>query len=253
VVIVDRSETTRQKLIDTAELLFADRGFDAVSLREIGVAAGQRFTSSAQYHFGSKEGLIAAIVEARIPAIDARRHEMLDEIESGGYSDNLRRVVEVLVVPPAERAASDGGRYVRFMARLYLQGQDSALEQVDPSFNTGTVRAIELIERVLPDLPIEICRQRIVLGVIMVVHALASRDALTKHGSAIAADPAELLVNNLIDSYVGILTAPVVSAAPLLGARSTGTRTRSPSLREVVTGRTDKSRSRARSGQRARS
>ncbi len=55
----------REQMILAAERLIAERGIDAVSLREIGATAGQRNNSAAQYHFGTKEGLVAAIYEYR--------------------------------------------------------------------------------------------------------------------------------------------------------------------------------------------
>ena len=66
----------------TAEELFATRGIDAVSVRDITEAADAN-TASINYHFGSKRGLIDAIVERRAEALGRRRVELLDELEGG--------------------------------------------------------------------------------------------------------------------------------------------------------------------------
>src|SRR5689334_23357020 len=96
----------RLRLITAGEQLFAERGIGAVSLREVGTAAGQRNNSAVQYHFGSKLGLIEAILELRMATIDARRQAMLAELDAAdgadGRGDDLRALVEALVRPLAE-------------------------------------------------------------------------------------------------------------------------------------------------------
>ena len=52
----------RRSLVAAGERLFAERGIRAVSLREINKAAGQRNSSALHYHFGSREGLLRALL-----------------------------------------------------------------------------------------------------------------------------------------------------------------------------------------------
>ena len=56
-------EHTRQQLILAAEKLFAESGIDSVSLRQINLEAGQKNSSAAHYHFGSKDALILSIYQ----------------------------------------------------------------------------------------------------------------------------------------------------------------------------------------------
>ena len=56
----------RTRLLDSAERLFAERGVDGPSLRDINTAAGQRNASGVQYHFGGRAGLLA---DARVCVI----------------------------------------------------------------------------------------------------------------------------------------------------------------------------------------
>src|SRR5439155_5960126 len=79
-----------EQMILAAERLFAERGIGAVSLREIGSAAGQRNNGAAQYHFGTKRGLVDAIVEYRMQPINERRVALLAEIDAAGRGSELR-------------------------------------------------------------------------------------------------------------------------------------------------------------------
>ena len=65
--------STKEQIVLAAERLFAARGYEGVSLREIGAAAGSGNNSAVQYHFGSKGQLVVAIFENRLPYIDDRR------------------------------------------------------------------------------------------------------------------------------------------------------------------------------------
>ncbi|MBA3908121.1 MAG: helix-turn-helix transcriptional regulator, partial [Pseudonocardiales bacterium] len=73
---------TRDKLLSAAEQLFAERGVDAVSLREITRAAGARNVIAVQYHFEDRAGVLTAILAKHLPDVDARRHALLDGIEA---------------------------------------------------------------------------------------------------------------------------------------------------------------------------
>ena len=71
-----------ESLIAAAERLFAARGIDGVSLREINREAQQRNTTSLQYHFGDREGLLRAIMAKHGKEVDARRNALLDQYEA---------------------------------------------------------------------------------------------------------------------------------------------------------------------------
>jgi AcrR family transcriptional regulator len=64
---------TRARLLDAAERLFATRGVDGASTREITEAAGQRNTSAVTYHFGSRAGMLSAILARHDASLDRQR------------------------------------------------------------------------------------------------------------------------------------------------------------------------------------
>ena len=108
-MVTRAADTTRARLIEAAETLFAARGIDAVSLREINRASGAKNAIAVQYHFEDRAGVVRAILEKHMPAVDARRHAMLDHYEAEGRND-LRFLAAALVRPLAAKLADpDGG------------------------------------------------------------------------------------------------------------------------------------------------
>ncbi|TDB94234.1 TetR/AcrR family transcriptional regulator [Actinomadura sp. 7K534] len=99
---------TRERLLDAAERLYAARGVDAVSLREILQEAGARNATAVQYHFGDRAGIVRAILARHAPEVEARRHALLDVYEDG--EQGVRPLAGALVRPLAARLADESGR-----------------------------------------------------------------------------------------------------------------------------------------------
>jgi AcrR family transcriptional regulator len=133
----------------TAEQQFAQRGIDAVSIRDITTAAKVN-TASIHYHFGSKRELIAAIIETRSAEVLGRRAEFLDEIEEAGIP-TLRELATAMVRPAAEKLADKRGRsYIGFMAAV---GSHPVYSQmVTDITDKHTIRQVRMLEQLTPDL-----------------------------------------------------------------------------------------------------
>jgi AcrR family transcriptional regulator len=104
------ADDTRARLIRAAERLFADRGIDAVSLREINRAAGAKNAMAVQYHLEDRAGVVKAILDKHTPDVEARRHAMLDQYEAENRPE-IRFLAAALVRPLAAKLSDpDGGR-----------------------------------------------------------------------------------------------------------------------------------------------
>src|SRR3954468_10788434 len=99
-----RAAATRRRLLDAAEELFAVRGIDSVSLREIALATDQRNNGVAQYHFGDKAGLVRAVFERRAAAVTAARLARLDQLVADDRS-SVHDLVRGFIEPLAEQVA----------------------------------------------------------------------------------------------------------------------------------------------------
>ncbi|MET0325121.1 MAG: helix-turn-helix domain-containing protein [Ilumatobacteraceae bacterium] len=120
-------------LIAAAERLFAARGIDGVSLREINREAQQRNTTSLQYHFGDREGLLRAILAKHGREIDARRNALLDQYDANRTPD-IRVLASAFILPlVAKLHDPDGGRaYLRIAAEL-VNRSNRRIEPTEPS------------------------------------------------------------------------------------------------------------------------
>ena len=117
---------TRERLLDAAEALFAEHGFDGASLRAITTRAGTNL-AAANYHFRSKEALLDAVIDRRIGPVNAQRLERLDALaaleETAGRAVELEDLLEAFV-GPALRLASDprgGETFMRLMGRMHAE------------------------------------------------------------------------------------------------------------------------------------
>ena len=207
---------SRDRLILTAERLFAERGIDGVSLRELNLAAGQKNVSGLQYHFGTKADLLAAVFGHRVPEIEARRQAMLAEMKAAGGMSDLRQVLGAMVIPFAEQL--DSGRneraYVRFVAQLYSH---PSIREFDLS-SDGYRQAYGAAQRLLSaEFPAKLVKQRLGLQVGHFVHALADLEGrVVRQGRPVTPKRIQLFVNDLLNTAIGALTAPVSPATTVL-------------------------------------
>lgn len=114
--------STKQKLMLTAERLFAEHGIQATSMRGISAAAGQKNNSALQYHFGGKQRLLRAIVGMRQEPINRDRELRVIELERKGLGDDLHTLLAAMIDPFMQYIAvtSEARHYLGFISHYYL-------------------------------------------------------------------------------------------------------------------------------------
>ena len=145
---------------------------EGVTTRQITEAAEQRNTSAVSYHFGSRDGLLRAILARRGGPVDEERGRLLT---GAGADPTLDDLVRSLVVPYAALLDDPGGRaYLRIVAQL--RGRFSAWREASDASTTQHLAAI--LERVeaIPDAPPAVRRER-VLGLIMLLTGMVAERA----------------------------------------------------------------------------
>src|SRR6059036_3181340 len=93
-------QETRARILDAAERLFAEHGYDGASLRDITAQAGVNL-AAVNYHFRTKESLIQAVFARRLAPVNQRRLALLDacEASAAGGRLQLEEVVRALISP----------------------------------------------------------------------------------------------------------------------------------------------------------
>lgn len=142
----------RDKLLDTAERLFAKRGCEAVSLREINTAAGVS-QGVLHYQFGGRDGLIEALLARRFPALHARRQVLLEALRQGSDPPGVEELVKVIIYPLAELVLERGRlgqRFLRLLAHLSMERSPQLQRYLAAQQGEFTREVIDLLEQALP-------------------------------------------------------------------------------------------------------
>lgn len=230
-------ESTKERLLRTAEELFAEYGIEAVSPRQIALAAGQHNQSAIRYHFGTKEALIETLLTRRIAEINARRDAMVQTLEREDRLADVRSLVNAVAVPLAEKVqlTPEGTFYVRFLAHLFADRKRRDMLIARGAEAALLRRLYAMMRRLVPPLPDLIWNERLRLMVGGIIQALADRERLRVAGDPTwCALPESAFVGNLIDVGVAILTTPPSPAT--LGEMEPNDRTQRKEKADVARG-----------------
>jgi AcrR family transcriptional regulator len=210
-VAVDAS-ATRAKLIAAGEKLFATHGIYGAQMRDIVRAAGQANDSAVHYHFGSRQGLLTAICETHLEAMEPERVRRLAAQDT---TVGLEPVIADMIEPTAERLHTQAGRYfLRITAQLAghagVRGTSGPHPVVSPALRAQLQQLRRICAESVPD---PVADERVAITIGTLTSALADRAvAMDDHHLAFALDePA--FVANLRAMLVAALRAPVPAAA----------------------------------------
>lgn len=205
---MDPPASTRDRLLDAATRLFAEKGVDNVSIAEIVRAAGQRNVSAVHYHFGRRDQVLQAVLARHIPVLAASRRQLLEQAVSRPRSD-ARSAAEAIVRPVTE-LAQRGWR-----ERAYLRiGSDltAAMDRVSPAVQallaqTAGHAAWDLFQDRCDGIPPDLWQVRRELCIVFVGRAAADRARAMEVGAEADILSGDRFVANLVDMVIGAMTA----------------------------------------------
>ncbi|MGE5488721.1 MAG: TetR/AcrR family transcriptional regulator [bacterium] len=147
---------TKDRILDAAEELFAERGFRETSLRHITSRARVNL-AAVNYHFKSKDALIQAVLARRIGPINEARLAMLDrfEAEARGGPVPLEKVLRALIEPLVKDGKAVPPSFKRLFGRAYGEPGELFTEIVKHHFGPARERFAAALRRALPDEPAE--------------------------------------------------------------------------------------------------
>ena len=205
---------TRQRLLDAAERLFAERGFEATSLRNI-TAKAHANLAAVNYHFGSKLKLVQEVIGRRLGPLNRERIRLLDEVESlaQGAAVPLEDILNAFIAPMM-RLCRDNPRFVRLAGRVHSDPKKDLQLFFLSQFEEIIVRFRLALTRTLPDVPVPefFWRMHFLIGAI--IHTWTNHLYLQKISGGLCSlsDETEL-VERLVAHGAATLRAPIIASA----------------------------------------
>lgn len=203
-----RAIDTRDRLMRAMEKLSAQKGAENVTVKALIEEAGQKNESVLQYHFSSKEGLIAVIHKARFTQTQAKRREMLTESLARNASLSVRDLCHLLVDPTFQLCKSDPGhrQWANAWGAKNAAVESPGLEEetIDDGNSLQIIR--KLLKASLPHLDDSMFENRY-LNIVRFCNLSMSNQTREKGG--FSGKKADLFLSNLVDLLVGMFMAEV--------------------------------------------
>ncbi|MEJ7935873.1 helix-turn-helix domain-containing protein [Sphingobium sp. AN558] len=196
----------REAMIVTAERHFATHGMEGTSMRQIAIDAGQRNESAANYHFGTREGLIRAILGHRIPALNARRRRLLEDAKRAeGSVISPRTIASIFIFPMADEIFLNWRNcyWVRFISQLWAIEKFQYLADEFEARSSALFETNDLLQNI-PHVDPAVLKVRRDILRRDVVWGLSRVEALSfREGHALC----ELHIANLVDMIAASISA----------------------------------------------
>jgi TetR/AcrR family transcriptional regulator, regulator of cefoperazone and chloramphenicol sensitivity len=186
----------------------ARKGVDGAMTRDIVARAGQANDSAVHYHFGSRHGLLAAILDRHIRRMEEQRKPALDAL---GRAPTLAAVVAAVVEPVAAELTSEDGRdFLRIIAQLAGHAGVRTGDVPDPVAGTALAGQLALLEESCRAfLPEAVALERVALAITMLTAALADRARRIDEQQLVLLDH-----DDFVENFVKMLTAALAAPAP---------------------------------------
>ncbi|MFC5525888.1 TetR/AcrR family transcriptional regulator [Rhodanobacter ginsengisoli] len=164
--------STKERILGAAELLFAQRGFDGASLRQLTAAAGVNL-AAVNYHFGSKEKLIEQVFRRRLDALNAQRLAALAKLADDS-NRTLEDVLAAYIRPALELShEGNGALFMRVLARAFAEHDDTLRQFLSENYGHVMRQFTAEFARLLPQLSKEELYWRIDLVTGALTHAMS--------------------------------------------------------------------------------
>jgi len=211
---------TKDRILDVAESLFMEHGFEATSLRSITAAAGVNL-AAVNYHFGSKEELFQAVLTRRLDPMNQERVDLLSALErrAAPAAVPCEQILSAMFVP-ALRLARDperGGKdFLRLLGRAYADPAPFIRQFLSAQYAVMIARFKAAFAHALPELPPKELSWRLHFIMGALSYTLAGTDALKLIAELTSTDAGndEMLLRRLAPFLLAGLKSPLPEASP---------------------------------------
>src|SRR6476659_3960675 len=209
---LDTSPDTKTRILDAAEGLFMEHGFEATSLRSITTAAGVNL-AAVNYHFGSKEELFQAVLTRRLDPMNQERIDLLERIERESPNRPLscEKILFAMLIPALKLARDEkrgGKNFLRLLGRAYADPAPFIRHFLSDQYAGMIGRYKEAFLKALPHLSRQELTWRLHFVMGALSYTLAGTDALKLFAEATSTtNNDELLLQRLAPFLVAGLKA----------------------------------------------
>jgi len=196
---------TPAAILDAAESLFIKMGYAGTSLRAIAARAGVNL-ASAHYHFGSKAGLLGAVIHLRVAPANEARNQSLDALLRENPAPSVEQILEVYFQPLATGGVA--AQTPRLIARLYGEPESVSQPLIEREFGAISRRFLVALGGALPDVaPDELAwRFHFMIGAMIHMLAFEGPSSLERSSYSIADGLVRLLAFSVAGITHGIPT-----------------------------------------------
>ena len=204
---VNSSGSTKERILGAAEVLFAQRGFDGASLRQLTTAAGVNL-AAVNYHFGSMDKLVEEVFRRRLDALNERRLAALARI-AGAEDTTLEDVLEAFIRPALDLSHDDSGAlFMRVLARAFAEHDDTLRQFLSTNYGHVMRQFTAEFARLLPQLSKEELYWRIDLVTGALTHAMSGFGMIQRKSDVSEHTHREQTAQHLIRFAVAGLSHP---------------------------------------------
>lgn len=201
----------REKILDAAEVDFADHGYAGATLREVANACGVT-QALITYHFGTKHSLFEEVFLRRATKISEQRLELLQQLGQRNAKPSVSDVVRTFLEPMLTLRRTPGGRaFIRLHARLHTEPPEISYKLRGLAYGESTKAYVTAFNDVLPGVPTKDLYWRVTLMIGAYLYAFSDSHRLEVLSEG-TCDPSngDELVEQLTAFIVGGLSAPGV-------------------------------------------
>jgi AcrR family transcriptional regulator len=173
---------TKERILDAAEALFMEHGYEATSLRAITTEAEVNL-AAVNYHFGSKEELFQAVLTRRLDPMNRQRLALLTEYERASAPTPVpcEKILAALFMPAlalARDRTQGGENFLRLLGRAYADPAPFIRRFLSDQYAVMIARFKAAFARALPWLPKKELSWRLHFIMGALSYTLAATDAL---------------------------------------------------------------------------
>src|SRR4051794_1698893 len=205
---------TKNRILDAAEKLFMEHGYEATSLRAITTAADVNL-AAVNYHFGSKEELFQAVLTRRLDPMNQERVALLSRYEQRAAPQALscEKILTAMFIPALKLARDrdrGGKNFLRLLGRAYADPAPFIRQFLSEQYAVMIARFKAAFGRALPHLPKRELTWRLHFVMGALSYTLAGTDAIKLIAALSPRDAGndELLLRRLAPFLIAGLKAP---------------------------------------------